>query len=134
MNPIDFSSLRLALTALQQGFEEQAAHPDLLTTRDGVIQRFEITMDLSWKLLQRALKAYFQVNEAELLSKKDIFRQGAKFQLLNDTERWFAHYDARNQTSHIYDNAVAEATFVRAKLFVVDAAQLLAKLEKLSAS
>jgi Nucleotidyltransferase substrate binding protein like len=50
--------------------------------------------------------------------------------LIDDTERWFGHYDARNETSHIYDNAIAEATFARARLFLVDAKVTLAKLEK----
>jgi nucleotidyltransferase substrate binding protein (TIGR01987 family) len=130
MTQLDYSALRSALLALELGFAEHAAYPQLLTVRDGVIQRFEIAMDLSWKMLQRTLKARFEVTELELLTKKDIFRQAAKFALIDDTERWFGHYDARNETSHIYDNAIAEATFARARLFLVDAKATLAKLEK----
>ncbi len=130
MVKLDYSVLRSALLALELGFTEHAAYPQLLTVRDGVIQRFEIAMDLSWKLLQRTLKARFEVSEVELLTKKDIFRQAAKFGLIDDTERWFGHYDARNETSHIYDNTTAAATFVRARIFLADAQITLAKLEK----
>ena len=130
MTQIDYASLRAALMALELGFAEHAAYPQLLTVRDGVIQRFEIAMDLSWKLLQRTLKVRFEVTESELLTKKDIFRQAAKFALIADTERWFGHYDARNETSHIYDNAIAEATFARARIFLEDAKIALTKLEK----
>ena len=130
MTQIDYASLRAALMALELGFAEHAAYPQLLTVRDGVIQRFEIAMDLSWKLLQRTLKVRFEVTESELLTKKDIFRQAAKFDLIADTERWFGHYDARNETSHIYDNAIAEAAFARARIFLEDAKITLAKLEK----
>ena len=130
MTQIDYASLRAALLALEIGFAEHAAYPQLLTVRDGVIQRFEIAMDLSWKLLQRTLKVRFEVTESDLLTKKDIFRQAAKFDLIVDTERWFGHYDARNETSHIYDNAIAEATFARARIFLEDAKITLTKLEK----
>jgi Nucleotidyltransferase substrate binding protein like len=68
-----------------------------------------------WQTLQSTLKAKFEVTEVELLTKKDIFRQAAKFDFIDDTERWFGHYDTRNETSHIYDNAIAEATFARSR-------------------
>ena len=132
MTKIDYSALRAAVQALELGFAEHEAYPQLLTVRDGVIQRFEIAMDLSWKLLLRTLKVRFEVTEAELLTKKDIFRQAAKFALIEDTERWFGHYAARNETSHMYDNAIAESTFARARIFLQDAQFALGKLEQLS--
>lgn len=121
MNAIDYSALEAAIKALAIGFEEQAAHPELLTVRDGVIQRFEIAMDLSWKLLSRTLRVKFQVEESEILTKKDIFRYAAKFDLIQDASAWFAHYDARNESSHVYDAYMAQATFERARLFLKDA-------------
>jgi Nucleotidyltransferase substrate binding protein like len=58
------------LLALELGFAEHAAYPQLLTVRDCVIQRFEIAMDLSWKLLQRTLKMRFEVTEVLNYSSK----------------------------------------------------------------
>lgn len=129
MTAIDYSALEAALKALAIGFEEQAAHPQLLTVRDGVIQRFEIAMDLSWKLLSRTLRVKFQVEESEILTKKDIFRYAAKFDLIQDASAWFTHYDARNESSHIYDADMAKATFDRARLFLQDAQWTLAQLQ-----
>jgi nucleotidyltransferase substrate binding protein (TIGR01987 family) len=132
MSPIRFDSLHSALDRLEEGFAEADAHPDLLIARDGVIQRFEIAMDLSWKLLQKALRASFDTEERELLTKKDIFRQGARFGLLDDPEVWFGHYEARNRTSHQYDSAEAERTYQRARAFLGDARALLAKLDAIA--
>ena len=132
MSTIDYSALEAALKALTIGFEEQASHPELLTVRDGVIQRFEIAMDLSWKLLARTLRVKFQVHDSEILTKKDIFRHAAKFGLLQDASAWFGHYVARNESSHIYDAEMAQATFDRAILFLQDAKWTLGELQRSS--
>jgi len=128
MAKLSVVALEKALARLEDGFSEAERYPELLTVRDGVIQRFEIAMDLSWKLIQRALKEIYQVDEGVLLSKKDIFRQAARFRLLDAAETWFGHYDARNRTSHIYDNEEAARTFERARVFLVDAKITLERL------
>jgi nucleotidyltransferase substrate binding protein (TIGR01987 family) len=128
MSTIQIDSLHKAVKALEIGFAEHATHPDLLTVRDGVIQRFEIAMDLSWKITARVLREVYGVQDNEILTKKDIFRQAAKYRLLNDPEAWFGHYDARNDTSHQYDNEVAERTFARARLYLADAQSLVQSL------
>jgi nucleotidyltransferase substrate binding protein (TIGR01987 family) len=121
-------SLQNAIQALEIGFAEHAAYPQLLTVRDGVIQRFEIAMDLSWKLTARVLRDVYGVQSTDILTKKDIFRQAAKCHLLDDPEAWFGHYEARNDTSHMYDNLIAEQTFARARMFLADAQLLVQKL------
>lgn len=128
MTRLSVEALEKAIVRLEEGFSEAERYPELLTVRDGVIQRFEIAMDLSWKLMQRALKDIYQVNEGTLFSKKDIFRQAAKYHLLEDTETWFGHYDARNKTSHIYDSEEAARAFERARAFLVDAKLTLERL------
>lgn len=128
MSRLCFESLEKSLARLEEGFADAARYPDLLTVRDGVIQRFKIAMDLSWKLMQRALKEIYQINEGILLSNKDIFRQAAKHRLLDDTEAWLGHYEARNKTSHIYDNEEAARAFERARAFLADAKVTLERL------
>jgi nucleotidyltransferase substrate binding protein (TIGR01987 family) len=128
MTIIQIDSLRKAVQALEIGFAEHAMHSELLTVRDGVIQRFEIAMDLSWKITSRVLREVYDVQDNEILTKKDIFRQAAKCQLLDDPEAWFGHYDARNDTSHRYDNDVADKTFHRARQFLADAQVLVKRL------
>ncbi|MFM7621459.1 MAG: HI0074 family nucleotidyltransferase substrate-binding subunit [Alphaproteobacteria bacterium] len=105
---------------------EAASFDDLY--RDGVIQRFEYTMDLSWKLLRRVLFQSFDVQESDLRSKKDIFREAARVSLITDAERWIGHYEARNQTSHDYNQDKADRVFQQAKLFLEDVQDLLGVL------
>jgi nucleotidyltransferase substrate binding protein (TIGR01987 family) len=101
MSRLSVEALENSLARLEEGFADAARYPDLLIVRDGVIRRFEIAMDLSWKLMQRALKEIYQLDEGTLLSKKDIFRQAAKFRLLEDTEAWLGHYEAQQNFPHL---------------------------------
>ncbi|MDO8691523.1 MAG: HI0074 family nucleotidyltransferase substrate-binding subunit [Dehalococcoidia bacterium] len=117
------------MAAVEQGLQEYEQHPSLLTIRDGVIQRFEIAMDLAWKLTQRALRETYGVAEEDLRTKKDIFREAATKGLIADAERWMDHQEARNQTSHIYDAEIAQQVFAHIPGFVPDARELLVRLK-----
>jgi nucleotidyltransferase substrate binding protein (TIGR01987 family) len=123
------TALRQAIVRLESGLEQCSASPADELARDGAIQRFEYTMDLCWKLLQRYLKDLAQVGEEAIRTKRDLFREGARLGLLDSAEAWFGHYEARNETSHTYDGVVAGRVFERAKLFVTDARQLLERLQ-----
>ncbi|MEO5363640.1 MAG: nucleotidyltransferase substrate binding protein, partial [Magnetococcus sp. DMHC-8] len=105
-----------------------AEHP-VLTMRDGVIQRFEIAMDLSWKLLQRTLKDILTINPGLIRTKEDMFRVAAEYELIMNTERWLGHYEARNQTSHIYDANLAVQVFDRIASFLPDVRELVVRLK-----
>src|SRR6218665_787040 len=56
MAELNFDALKLSIAALEQGLEEHAQYPQLLTVRDGVIQRFEVAVDISQKLIRRVLQ------------------------------------------------------------------------------
>lgn len=128
MAVLNFSSLEKAITQLKQGLLRIDDMPTDELMRDGIIQRFEYTMDLSWKFIQRYLKEIAQIDEFTLRTKKDLFREAARLGLITDAETWIGHYEARNETSHTYNSDVAQAVFSRAKLFVVDVQQLLTAL------
>ncbi|MBF0108507.1 MAG: nucleotidyltransferase substrate binding protein [Magnetococcales bacterium] len=128
MSRLSVEALERAVTALEDGLREYAEHP-VLTMRDGVIQRFEIAMDLSWKLLQRTLKDILTINPGAIRTKEDMFRVAAEYELLTNTERWLGHYEARNQTSHIYDAGLAAQVFDRISSFLPDVRELVARLK-----
>ncbi len=125
MSNINLDPLELAIIQLELGIKrvEQNINDELL--RDGVIQRFEYTIDLSWKFLQRYLKSELQVEESVIRSKKDIFREAFRLKLIDNAERWIAHYEARNSTSHEYNQEVAKAVYCQLLLFLPDAKKLL---------
>src|SRR6218665_3935327 len=104
MAELNFDALKLSIAALEQGLEEHAQYPQLLTVRDGVIQRFEVAVDISQKLIRRVLQEVYQMEPA----------------LIADAERWIGHVNARNETSHIYDASKANAIFERIPGFLPD--------------
>ncbi len=129
MTELILDPLEKALGQLESGILESKAEPDNDLLRDGVIQRFEYTMDLCWKLIQRFLKHIAQVEDSLIRSKKDLFREGARLGLLENVEAWFGYYEARNITSHTYDEQTARAVYIQAERFLPDAKRLLAALK-----
>lgn len=126
MSKLSFEALELAIAALEQGLIEHEQYPQLLTVRDGVIQRFEIAMDVSRQLMIRVLKEVFSLDEAS--AKKDTIREAATLGLIADAEAWMGHLAARNRTSHTYDSVIAEQVFAHIPSFLPDARDLLQRL------
>ena len=93
-----------AVQRLGEALEEYAANPTD-TVRDGVIQRFEFTFDLAWK----SLKEYMQDQGATtpLQFPKQVLREAYAAELIDDESVWLDMLNARNQTSHIYDDHTA---------------------------
>ncbi len=128
MSEISLDALKLTIAALEQGLNEHDQYPQLLTLRDGVIQRFEIAMDVSRQLMVRVLKEVFFIEEAN--ARKDTFREAAKYGLIADVESWLEHLAARNRTSHTYDSAIADQVFAHIPSFLPDARDLYRRLQR----
>ena len=126
MSEISIEALKLAIAALEQGLSEHEQYPQLLTVRDGVIQRFEIAMDVSRQLMIRVLKEVFFLDAAS--AQKDTIREAAKFGLIADAEAWMGHLASRNRTSHTYDSAIADQVFAHIPSFLPDARDLYQRL------
>lgn len=127
MSFLDLTSLEKALAALHRGLQRAQAAPDDEELRDAVIQRFESTMDLCWKMTQRWLKLA-GTDEQRFRTKRDLFREAARQGLIDDPLVWFAFYEARNETSHTYDVETARRVFAQAVPFHGHAARLVEKL------
>lgn len=126
MSELSFEALELSIAALEQGLVEHEQYPQLLTVRDGVIQRFEIAMDVSRQLMIRVLKEVFFLDAAS--AQKDTIREAAKFGLIADAEAWMEHLAARNRTSHTYDSAIADQVFAHIPSFLPDVRDLYQRL------
>ncbi len=79
--------------------------PETDIVRDSAIQRFEITVDLSWKLLKAYLEEYEGVSIYS--SPKEIFRQAYKRGVIQYDTKWLDIIDMRNLTSHTYNESLA---------------------------
>ena len=65
---------------------------------EGTIHRFEITIELFWKTLRRAVRYEGSNADSSRESLKDAFRMG----WLHDEQVWLDMLDSRNTTSHEY--------------------------------
>ncbi len=110
-------------------YPEDTAEWELM--RDGVIQRFEYTFELSWKTLRRYLEEY-ALEKVDSLSNRDLFRRGYELGLLHDTGVWFDYLKKRNLTSHTYHKATAEAVYQAARAFINDVRFLLTQIQERS--
>ena len=86
-----------------------------------------------WNYIQRWLKENAPSEQAEFpRSRKELFRLAARFGLIDDPLPWFSYGDARNLSSHTYDEEKAESVYETALDFVKDARNLLEKLKELN--
>lgn len=95
--------------------------------RNAAIKGFELCLEISGKLLKKALKPYFaNPSQVDTLVFKDLFRHAHKHKLLTDDEitRWFEYRDNRNNTAHDYGKSFAEETLLLMELFLVDVKRL----------
>lgn len=115
-----------ALLSLEKALQQ----PKNEFIRDSVIQRFEYTYELAWKMLRRFLVADVGSETLAPLTRKDLFRLAADKKIITDPIPWFEYHQARNTTSHTYDEVVAEQVYQSAKNFFYDAQLLYKELER----
>lgn len=95
---------------------------------DGVIQRFEFTFELSWKLMKIFLE-YTGIEE--MRSPRATIREAYTYGLIRDGDEWIDMMVDRNKTSHIYDEEEAKLIYVKIKTdYVVLLQKLIVNIEK----
>lgn len=73
--------------------------------RDGLVQRFEFTHELSWKLM----KAYAEYQGFDGIGgSRDATRKAFEMSLISDGQSWMDMIKSRNETSHNYDGSMAD--------------------------
>ncbi len=126
---LDLSSFHQALASLDEALQEWARAPSSFV-KDSCIQRFEYSYELAWKMLRRqlALMAPTPI-EVDQLSFQDLIRLGAERGLLMSSwDRWALYRDARNATSHAYNQQKADEVFAHIAGFSEEARFLLMRL------
>ena len=73
--------------------------------QQGLIQGFEFTHELAWNVLKDYLE---NKGITGLIGSRDATRGAFKNGLIEDGDAWMEMIEARNQTSHTYNPAVAE--------------------------
>lgn len=108
-----FNSYHKALSQLTR-FIEKGELNEL--EEQGLIQAFEYTHELAWKLLKDYLN--YQ-GEQNLYGSKDVTRLAFNRELIDDGQAWMDMIKDRNLTSHTYnpDTASAIAFDIRKRFF-----------------
>ena len=128
---LELSSFEKALALLDEALAEYDRTQSQFV-KDACIQRFEYTYELAHKLLKRQLEAMSATPaEIDQMSFPDMIRTGAERGLLaNSWDKWKLFRDARNATSHAYNEKKANEVFERISAFRDEAAFLLARLQE----
>lgn len=78
---------------------------------DGIIQRFEFTFELSWKLM----KEYIEHEGIEVNSPRSTIREAYSMGIIEEGDKWISMLTDRNKTSHIYDEEDSRQVYTNIK-------------------
>ena len=115
---VSIEELKKASDSLKYALSEP--YSDIV--RDAAIQRFEFCTELAWKVLRKKMGS-------SSVAPKAIVREAAQQGLIENPVQWIRYIDARNLTSHTYNEDTARQVFEIVKNFLPDLEQLLPKLE-----
>lgn len=132
MEKLDITPLKNAVVRLDEGLVRYELDISDLQIRDGLIQRFEFTYELSHKMLKRYLEQT-SPNPAEFdgMPFQDLIRTGnEKGLLLGNWTDWRLYRDMRSRTSHTYDENTAIQVVAGIPKFLNEAKFLTEMLQK----
>jgi nucleotidyltransferase substrate binding protein (TIGR01987 family) len=122
----DIQPLENAIRRLEEALTAYQADIGNDIIRDGLVQRFEFTYELSHKMLKRYLEYAAATPELlDQMSFQDLIRTGSEQGLLlGDWPRWRGYRDMRSRTSHTYDEGVALSVVAGIPAFLEEARYL----------
>ena len=85
-------------------------NPSLLE-KAGIIQFFETSFELSWKLM----KDYLEYLGYDIKSPRDSIKTGFQVKIILDGELWLDALMDRNLTVHTYDEEIANEVYFKIK-------------------
>ena len=139
MSPsLDLTSLQQALAQLTDAMDfyssDEVQNNDRLHMhmRAAVIQAFEFTYELSWKMLKRYLEMTApNPIDIDQMSFADLIRTASERGLLkSDLTAWLIYRKERGTTSHTYNEDKANEVIESIPEFLVDAEFLYQQLQK----
>ncbi len=127
---ISFNELDKAIVSLEKALTYYQKTPSVdeemqKAFRDACIQRFEYCIELSWKVSMKALGS-------TTLAAKPAIREMARNNLILNPELWMSFIEARNHSSHSYDEEVATKVFKAIEIFYKEVKVLLTNLKQMS--
>ena len=102
------------------------ADPDAKFVLGATAQAFNLTFDLSWKVMKDILVKYFAIQNFVTGSPRETLRTAYEAGLISD-DLWLKMLQVRNTLAHDYDGGVALKYF---DMIVTDFYQLFKKLDE----
>ena len=101
-----FRNFSRAFSLLREALELQPSQLNQLE-KEGIIQRFEYTFELAWKVLKDVMES--DGIALDQISPKAVVRQAYSAKYLDNPEVWLNMIGDRNLMSHTYDFTKFEA-------------------------
>jgi nucleotidyltransferase substrate binding protein (TIGR01987 family) len=129
---LNLAPLEKAVSRLTEGLARYEKDITDTQIRDGLIQRFEFSYEISHKMLKRHLEAVSPTPEQfDAMAFADLIRsaneQGV---LLGDWSSWKIYREMRSKTSHTYDEEIAIEVVQGIPAFLEEARHLLKQLQE----
>ena len=133
--PLDIAPLINAVARLREGLARHQAEPQDEQLRDGLIQRFEFTYELSHKMLRRYLQETLpSAEDAARMTFAELVCAGNDRGLLHaEWPAWRHFRDIRTRTTHTDDAGTAAEIVREIPAFLAEAEHLCAELARRSA-
>lgn len=77
---------------------------------EGTIQNFNLTFDISWKVMKDILVKKLEITDFAIGSPREVLRSSFTNRLIDD-DQWLEMLKTRNQLAHDYDGSLAEEVF-----------------------
>lgn len=90
--------------------------------RDSVIQRFEFSVELGWKVTKKIMGT-------STSAPKDVVREMSQSGYIENVDLWLKAIDMRNLSSHTYKEDLAELVYSFAIEFLPELKKLASKIE-----
>ncbi len=117
---INYEPLLKAYTKFKQFLPNQNTDQE----KAGLIQAYEYSFELAWKMMRRVLKYKGMVTN----SPRETIRQAAIEGLIDDAEIWFNFLLKRNLATHTYNEIVVDDILEVCENFELELSKLINKL------
>ncbi|MDX2084949.1 MAG: nucleotidyltransferase substrate binding protein [Candidatus Melainabacteria bacterium] len=102
-----FDNYKRAYTLLREAMAVRAERELSQLEKEGIIQRFEYTVELAWKTMKDYLES--QNVLIEQITPRAVIKEAVAAKLVEDGQTWMNALDARNKIFHTYDFKQFEA-------------------------
>jgi nucleotidyltransferase substrate binding protein (TIGR01987 family) len=129
---LDLTPLSNAVNRLGEGLVRYQSDTEDAQIRDGLIQRFEFTYEISHKMLKRHLEAISPTpDQFDEMPFADVIRTGnEQGVLMGDWSVWRIYREMRSKASHADDEGAAVAVVHGIPAFLEEARELLRRLQE----